>query len=107
MITNGSHWPIEQLDEKSRLADLKISLCRVNHKSAKENGKFLSDALNKEIHKGWELVLPLHRATEIPGLVISPMGVAEQWCVSATGEFVPKKTSLMNYHFLGHIQENQ
>ena len=47
MITNGSQFPIEELDEKSRLADLKGALGRGNHKSAKENGKFLSDTLVK------------------------------------------------------------
>ena len=35
MITNGSQWPIEELEEKSRLADLKEDLGRRNHKSAK------------------------------------------------------------------------
>ena len=73
MISNVSQWLIEKIDEKSRLADLKGSIGRGNQKSAKENGKFISDTLVKEIKKGWELIFPLHRAIEIPGLVMSPM----------------------------------
>ena len=73
MITNGSQWPIEALDEKSRLADLKGTPARGNHKSAKENENFLSDAPIKEMKNVWELILPLHRALLIPGLVMSPL----------------------------------
>ena len=35
MITNVSQWPTEELDEKSRLADIKGNLGRGNHKSSK------------------------------------------------------------------------
>ena len=37
------------------------------------------------------MISPLHRAIEAPGLVMSPMGVAEQSGVSTTAEFVTKK----------------
>ena len=99
--TNGSQWPIEELDEKSRLADLKGALGRGNHKSAKENGKFLSESLVKEINKVWEFILPLHRAMDIPGPFVSPMGVEEQLGVSATGDFVPKKRLTSDLSFPG------
>ena len=32
-ITDGSQWPIEEPDEKSRLEDLEVSLDRGNHES--------------------------------------------------------------------------
>ena len=50
-ITNGYQWPIEELYENFRLADIKGDLGRGNHKSAKENGKFLNDALAKYFKK--------------------------------------------------------
>ena len=62
ITTNVSQWPIEELDEKSIPADIKLALARGNHKSVKEDEIFLSDALVKEIKKVWELILPLHRA---------------------------------------------
>ena len=84
MITNGSQWPIEDLNEKSRPEDLKGALGRGNFKSTKENGKFLSKAIIKEIKKGWELIFPLLRAIEIRSQVMSPMGVSEKLGLSAT-----------------------
>ena len=101
MITNDTQWPIGDLDEKSTIVDLKGALGRGIHKPAKENGKILSDALVKKMKKGWELILPFHRAIQIPGLVMSPMEVAEQLGVSATGEFVPKKRLTHEFSFPG------
>ena len=77
-LVQGSNWPLVELDEKLRLRDLKGALVRGNHKSAGENESFLSEALVKEITKGWELILPLVKAPLVPGLIMSPMGVAEQ-----------------------------
>lgn len=48
------------------------------------------DVLKKEVVKGWELLLPLERSLEIPGLSISPMGVADQLGLNLEGEFVSK-----------------
>jgi hypothetical protein len=46
--------------------------------------------LSKEIKKGWEMILPFNKAQEIPGLFLSPLGVAEQIGINAEGEFVKK-----------------
>ena len=45
--------------------------------------------------------MPLHRAIEIPGLVMSHMGLAEQLGVSATGKFLPKKRLTHDLSFPG------
>ena len=90
-LEKGSRWDLMAIEEDVRLDDLKASLQRGNHNSAKRNTTFVSDALRKEIEKGWELILPLEEAENIPGLVMSPMGVAEQIGVSESGTFVPKK----------------
>ena len=47
------------------------------------------------------MISPLHRAIEAPGLVMSPMGVAEQLGVISTGEFVPKKRLTHDLSFPG------
>ena len=63
---------------------------RGNHKSAKIHEDHLASAFQKEIEKGWIFILPDEEATNIPGLELAPMGVAEQLGVSATGDFVSK-----------------
>ena len=50
MITNGSQWPIEELDE-SRIEDLKGSLGRGNHKSAKTLENFSVTHLSKKLRR--------------------------------------------------------
>ena len=106
-LTTGSSWKMMQMDEQTRNKDLEEAISRGNHKSADKNAKYLSDALEKEIKKGWELILPLKDAYEIPGLTISPMGVAEQLGVSETGTFVPKKRLTHDLSFPGqHSNES-
>ena len=90
-LATGSSWKMMQTDEQTRNKDLTEAIIRGNHKSADKNATYLSNALEKEINKGWELMLPLKEAHKIPGLIMSPMGVAEQIGVNEHGEFVPKK----------------
>ena len=47
------------------------------------------------------MILPLHRAIEISGLVMSPMGVEEQLGVNSTVDFVPKKRLTHDLSFPG------
>ena len=101
LIRVGSEWIMEPIEEQVRLLDLKGAMKRGNHKSASKHEKFLADGLKKEIRKGWQLILPLVCANEIPNLVISPMGVAEALGISARGKFVPKKRITHDLSFLG------
>ena len=65
----------------------------------------MSDALRKEIEKGWELILPLNTAEYIPCLVMSPMGVAEQLGVSESDTFVSKKRLTHDLSFSQEISK--
>lgn len=82
---------MENLSEEVRLFDLKESLNRGNHKSAKRNEEYLGKAISKEILKGWGLILPEESALNIPGLETAPMGVAEHLGINSLGEYVPKQ----------------
>lgn len=61
--------------------------------------------LLEKIKKGWELLLPLDEATEIPDLVISMIGVVEQLGVSESGTFVPKKRLIHDLSFPGAVSD--
>ena len=78
LLEKVSGWELEPVPEHLR----ESAVIRGNHKSADSNTKFLESALTKEVLKGWELILPIGKATEIPNLVISPMGAH---AIQATG----------------------
>ena len=101
LLNHGSLWPVKKLKDDLLKADLKGALIRGNHKSAKINNDFLNSALSKEIKKGWELLIPKESAIHIPGLTLSPMGVAEHLGISASGEFVPKMRLTHDLSFPG------
>ena len=100
-ILHGSKWLLEELDEKERKQDLEVAVQRGNHKSAVIHKQFLTKALEKEVKKGWILVLPLEKASFIPNLILSPMGVVEQLGINKNGDFVPKKRITHDLSFPG------
>jgi hypothetical protein len=89
-LSNGVSFPISKLEEFTREKDVNLALKRGNHKSASVNKKFLADAFQKEIKKGWLLAIPSSKAENIPGLELAPLGVANQLGVNASGSFVEK-----------------
>ena len=92
---------MENLSEEIRLLDLKGSLNRGNHKSAKRNEDYLGKAMSKEILKGWGLILLEESALNIPGLEIAPMGVVEHLGINPLGEYVPKQRVTHDLSFPG------
>lgn len=106
-LLHGSEWQVEHLDDKTRLEDLKNAIERGNHKSATKEKEFLSEGSSKEAQKGWQLLLPLNKALEIPGLTMLPMGVVPRLGISASGEFAPKKRIAHDLSFPGfHSDES-
>ena len=47
--------------------------------------------MEREVQKGWGLVLPENAALKILDLELAPMGVAEHLGINDLGEYVPKK----------------
>ena len=107
LLKVGSKWIMKPVGKQSQRLDLQGAIERGNHKSALKHEFFLADGLKKEIRKGWQLLLPLNYARDIPDLVLSPMGVTEALGISANGEFVPKKRITHDLSFQGcHSQES-
>ena len=104
-LSQGSNWEFKEIGENERKLDLHEALLRGNHKSALKHEEFLSKALEKEIVKGWELIIPKERSTEIPELQISPMGVAEQLGVTSSGDFETKRRITHDLSFPGKMSE--
>ena len=89
-LDKGVNFALTPLDESSRHQDLMQAYKRGNHKSAKLEETHLANAMEKEITKGWNIVLPDTKYNVIPNLILNPMGVASQCGISAFGEFIDK-----------------
>ena len=104
-LEKGSKWKFISIDDTTKKKDLVASLDWGNHKSAQIHHDFLSKAIEKEIKKGWELLIPVERALDIPNLVVSPLGVAEQLGITANGEFEEKRRVTHDLSFAGAFSE--
>ena len=68
-ITNGVSYPLQPIDEESRLKDIQYMIERGNHKSAAvdENRQALEKAFEKEVKNCWMIPIPIHIIKCIPG----------------------------------------
>ena len=105
-IERGSDWELEEISEEVRRKDLEAAIERGNHKSTVIHKEFLAEALEKEVKKGWMLILPLEKAKHIPNLIMSPMGVVEQLGINEAGEFVTKRRITHDLSFPGKFSKS-
>ena len=63
--------------EEQRFGDIKERISRGNHNSESMHKDYLGEYMQKEVEKGWGLLVNKEEATNIPGLELSPMGVAK------------------------------
>ena len=61
ILTNGVNFSVKEMDEELLAEDLKAAFVRGNHGSASKNYEFLSDAISKEVRKGWNIILPVDK----------------------------------------------
>ena len=104
-LERGCEFPLEDFSEDLRKLDLEAAYKRGNHKSAEANEDFLANAIEKEISKGWMVIFPDNKYTDIPDLILNPMGVAEQLGVNAAGDFVNKKRITHDLSFPGAVSD--
>jgi hypothetical protein len=94
-ITDGAEFPLREIPDAERLADVAASLARGNHKSARGHEAKLLEMLRDEVKRGWQLPLPKEAALELPHCEVAPLGVVTQSTVGADGT---KETKLRLTH---------
>jgi hypothetical protein len=100
ILTNGTSFPMQEIDENIRQKDLQAALIRGNHSSAKgEKAQILVEKTVNEISNGWCLPLLVEHAASIPGGMYAPMGIAEQATINDRGEFIPKDRQVHDQSF--------
>jgi hypothetical protein len=84
-LTEGSNWPLQDIDEKSRNQKNLEFIARGNHKSAIKHEDTISDILLKDVAQGWMIPFPIKYITDIKDAEVAPIGIAEQWQPNSDG----------------------
>jgi hypothetical protein len=90
-LTNGTECTMAPLPETDRLEDLHAMLKRGNHASASRSMDTVIEMFKEEVRHMWQLPLPSHAASILPGAVLAPVGLADQLTINEHGEVVPKQ----------------
>ena len=102
-LEKGCKYHLEDLPEDDQVQDLHKRVRGGNHKSAAKYDSFLSNAMKKEVEKGWALIIPDNDALKIPLIEIAQLGVAEHLGISEEGTYVPKLHLTHDLSFPGVI----
>jgi len=54
------------------------------------NEDFISKSINKEVSRGWAFPIPLNWVPLIPGIAVTPIGIAKQYTLNENGGIIPK-----------------
>ncbi len=91
ILTNGSEWKLDELDNDTRRNDLIDALTFGNHKGASQHPELLRQLVEKDVTQGFGLVIPLSFIERIPGALLAPMNIMEQTSITERGQIIPKK----------------
>ena len=90
LINEGSDWPVANISEDDRKADVREALNFGNHKGAKLNYHLLRTLIEDDVTHGYSLPLPLDKIHLLPGILLAPMNIVEQDTIDDRGNTIPK-----------------
>ncbi len=91
ILTYGLHWPLENLPEDLRIADVHEAIEFGNHKGATKNPNLLTELAKKDMKYGYCIPLPLQKAKLIPNLLFAPMNIQHQNTIDEMGKTIDKE----------------
>jgi hypothetical protein len=83
--TNRLEWPLEPLNKECSREDIDKALAFDNHKGASLQPSLLRKLVTKDVHFGYCLPLPLGKAKNIPGILLTPMIIQKQNTINEHG----------------------
>ncbi|KAI2507350.1 hypothetical protein MHU86_7070 [Fragilaria crotonensis] len=89
-ISEGAEFPLREISDADRLADVRDKLARGNHKSARGHKAKLIAMLREEMERGWQLPLPKEAALKIEGCEVAPLGMVAQTSIDEKGQTIKK-----------------
>jgi hypothetical protein len=84
-ISNGAEFPLREIADADRIADVHANLTRGNHKSAQGHEARLIDMPKDKVERGWQLPLPRSAALLIKGCEVAPLGMVAQTTIDGKG----------------------
>jgi hypothetical protein len=90
LLLRGSHFSADPLPDTTCRLQAAAALDYGNHKGATKAKDKLCSLLNDDVTHGFNLPLPLSMTHRIPGLLLSPMNIARQNSIDASGNIIPK-----------------
>ena len=85
MLTAGSNWPLEAVEDEVRRSKNIELIEHGNHKSAVTYVDELTSIIAKEVIQGFQLPIPIVKINNLPKSEVAPVGIAKQWQVSSNG----------------------
>ena len=86
LLTNGMDYVFtRELSELERGSEVKAMLARGNHKSAQADQVQVGRLIAKDVLHGFTIPIPVGVVTSIPGAMVQPLGLVQQWTVDADG----------------------
>jgi hypothetical protein len=85
ILTQGAHSPLTELSEEERLQDLQEAITYGNHKSASTEKERVTKELEADVIQGWQLPITLDNITNIPEVIVAPLGMVPQATMNEDG----------------------
>jgi hypothetical protein len=99
LLIKGSQWPLEEISEENKVADLQEALQFGNHKGAISKPELLKEPITADVQHGYRLVIPLDKIKGIPGACLAPMNIMHQFILDASEDIVNKERLTHNQSF--------
>ena len=91
LLTEGMHYVFHrELNPTERKKEVSAMLARGNHKSAQSEQLQVGKLLAKDVLHGFSIPIPVSVVERIPGAMVQPLGLVQQWTVNPKGERVIK-----------------
>jgi hypothetical protein len=99
LLINGSKWPLAEISESKRIADLTEALQFGNHKGASQKPYLLKKLISDDIHHDFGLVIPRGKISPLSNACLAPMSITKQFNLEADREIVDKEHLTHNQSF--------
>jgi hypothetical protein len=87
LLTYGMDYVFtRELSESERKDEVKAMLARGNHKSAQSEQGQVGKLIAKDVLHGFTIPIPVETVVLIPGAMVQPLGLVQQWTVAPDGE---------------------
>jgi hypothetical protein len=90
ILTHGSKWPLQPINEENRIKDVEDALNFGNHKGTNKQQELLEKLVTDNVIRGFAIPFPLSKITQIPGILLAPLNIQAQNTINEHGEIIPK-----------------